>query len=75
MEKSTTIGISSSKPKHSCRPANGAISDRKWADAETRAFLERPQYRPPFANVLRAILVTAMAVAALQIARILFAHV
>jgi hypothetical protein len=45
------------------------------SDAETRAFLERPGYSPPFAKVLQVILITAMVIAAVKAAWILVFHV
>ncbi len=40
-------------------------------DAETRSFLERPSYGPILGQVLRVVVITAAAVAAVKIAWIL----
>jgi hypothetical protein len=56
------------------RTAHGG-TQQDWADAETRAFLERPASATSFANVMRVILITAMVVAAAKMAWIIAFHV
>jgi len=75
MGKTGTTGIPSLKPQASCPPARDAVLEPNWADAETRAFLAYPYRQTQFAKVLRVILVTAMAAAAVKIAWILAVHV
>jgi hypothetical protein len=56
------------------RGAADAGTRPKWADAETRGFLERPGYSTSFAKVLQVTLITAMMVAAVKFAWILVLH-
>jgi hypothetical protein len=46
----------------------------EWADAETRAFLERSDVSPPFAKILRVIVISAMLVAVVKLAWLVVIH-
>jgi hypothetical protein len=71
MGKSPTL-IESVKSAHDHRPGAARAGTKfEWSDAETRAFLERPGYSPPFAKILQVILITAMMSAGLKIAWLL----
>jgi len=61
------------KPSSPIAPVNPSFGP-EWADAETRAFLGRPDFTPPFAKILRVIVISAMAVAAVKIAWLLVIH-
>jgi hypothetical protein len=74
MDKPSTL-IGSVDPARSRRfGATDAWTQSGWSDAETRAFLERPGYSPPFAKVLRVILITAMVIATAKAVWILVFH-
>jgi hypothetical protein len=72
---STALEPASLKPRSVHRfSTSDAAREAEWADAETRAFMERPRHLAPLAKVLRVILITGMVVAVVKIAWILAVH-